>query len=174
LVLIAVETMLNMGRQFIHAVYSLLTICVPSGRVPFGLCCGLIQSASLLFAQSSLICMLMIAGDRLGAILFPAWLDKAPGFFHFRKTFFYLQKFFIFTKNWNKIFRNKTRFLKPNKHKLQSAIPGIIVGLSANLHILRPFSVLLWPLLAHESSMCSSLFLILQQQICMRILICKL
>jgi hypothetical protein len=96
LILIAVEAMLNMGRQFVQAVYSLLTIFVPSGRVPFGLCCGLIQNASLLLGHSSLICMLMIAGDRLGAILFPAWLDKTPGFFfNFRKTFIFVYKRFF-------------------------------------------------------------------------------
>jgi hypothetical protein len=104
LILIAVEAMLNMGRQFVQAVYSLLTIFVPSGRVPFGLCCGLIQNASLLLGHSSLICMLMIAGDRLGAILFPAWLDTT-GFFSFQTKFFFVYKRFLTLQKLYHIFR---------------------------------------------------------------------
>jgi hypothetical protein len=76
LLLIALEAILNTGRQCILAIYSLVGIFVPSGLIPFRLCCGLLQPIIIFFGQSSGICMLMIAADRLCAILVPTWLES--------------------------------------------------------------------------------------------------
>jgi hypothetical protein len=83
--LIAIEAMMNTCREFFHVIYAMVAIFVPSGLMSFGLCCGLLQNVYLIFGQSTAVCMLVIAADRLSAILFPIWLMI---FNHSKKSFF--------------------------------------------------------------------------------------